>query len=751
MIRKRTTLGGAWQRPNLCLRVLATAGSLTALVGCSEAGEDTADPSAVPHVRAEVESGNEVAVPELDSAETLLSKLQTARAKDGAQLRSDHAVNFTPELGYDPLEADYLEPILEALHRGSGEQARAAVSGNGFFIDDTDNYPSFVQGYATIYMQDLPVFISTDMVLEALYRSHDSILQGIEREMLQPRLAKFLDSVRGALASAQRDWSPEAASDLNFFLGVAVSLLTGSVDEREPEGVADFYEAAIDAKGEQERVLFGVERRIDFSQFEPRGHYAGDETLERYFRAMMWLGRTDFRLLETLPDGTTALRRRQVESMLALRRLLDAARFAEYRSIDDTITAFVGEHDYMALQEVDDLLEALDTPKDLEDVSDEELTRALLDGQFGAQRIASQVMRRYPGGGPLPLGLSFALFGQRYTVDSHVFSNLVYDRLPTRVVPNPLDVAFAALGNDQAVALLDDELESEANYAGELSAMRLLVDSHPKSSWKSSLYSTWLGALRRLSPSSERTADLPTVARSEAWGRRLLNTQLGSWAQVRHSNVLYVKQSYTSGALCEYPDAYVDPYPELFEAIVGFAEQAETVLSNLDWSSEFASTATAYFGRVASINTRLAHMAHAQRSGEPHDADDLEFINRAVSYNIGCDGTVLGHSGWYSELHFDPMAAVEVDPIITDVHTDVGGDLPVARAASVLHVGTGLPRPIVVTVDSCEGPRAYAGVVFDYRELVEPGLNRLTDEEWREKIYDGVPSVPWLEPITVTE
>ena len=58
--------------------------------------------------------------------------------------------------------------------------------------------------------------------------------------------------------------------------------------------------------------------------------------------------------------------------------------------------------------------------------------------------IAFEVMRRAPGSDTLPLSMSFALFGQRYTVDSHVFSNLVYDRLPTRVVPNPLDVAFAA-------------------------------------------------------------------------------------------------------------------------------------------------------------------------------------------------------------------------------------------------------------------------------------------------------------------
>jgi hypothetical protein len=94
---------------------------------------------------------------------------------------------------------------------------------------------------------------------------------------------------------------------------------------------------------------------------------------------------------------------------------------------------------------------------------------------------------------------------------------------------------------------------------------------------------------------------------------------------------------------------------------------------------------------------------------------------------VNCDGTILGHTGWYADLHFEPKQAVEEDPVITDVHTDIGGDLPVPRLPSVLHVGTGIPRRIIVTVDSCQGPRAYAGVVSAYHELLEENLTRLTD------------------------
>jgi hypothetical protein len=707
------------------------------------------DPGAVPDVPGAVDPGTEVAISAPAAFSALATELDAARQLSPDELRTSHAVEFNTDLGYDPLTATNLDQVLTTLFAPTPATVSAQLAQTGFAIEGKGRYPSFASGYSEIYLQDLPVFISTDMVLEAIYRSHDKILQSLEKQSLRPRLLALLSSIRSSLIESADTLTPEAASDLNFYLGVALSLLDGGrVDSREPAGVQDFVNLAMQAAGERKRVLFGIERRIDFSQFKPRGHYAGDAALESYFRAMIWLGRTDFRLIETLTDGSQVLRRRQVENMIALRRLLSPAALSDYLAIDAAISAFVGEHDYMTLQEVDELLEALNTDTDVAGIDDATLAAALVEGQFGAQRIASQIMRRNPGSDTFPLSMSFALLGQRYTVDSHVFSNVVYDRVATRVVPDPLDVGFAALANDQALGLLGDELDTEVGFAGELSAMRVLVDAHPDPYWQGSLYTSWLGALRRLSPAATPASDLPAVASTEAWGRRLLNTQLSSWAQLRHNNVLYVKQSYSSSAACEYPDAYVDPYPEFFEAVVTFAERAQELLAGLELGGSLGGDVQAYFARVASINLTLAEMARAQRTGMPHSAEHMAFINQAVSTNVNCDGTILGHTGWYSELHFDPLQAVELDPSITDVHTDIGGDLPVSRPPSVLHVGTGLPRLMVMTVDSCQGPRAYAGVVSSYHEVLAEGLTRLTDEEWKQQVYQpDLPQVPWLEPV----
>jgi hypothetical protein len=681
----------------------------------------------------------------------LSQDLALAREHDAASLVAAHAVPFAslnqamPIVGLDRIQGSAI-----ALSGAELEQ----LGENGFVILRRKQYPSFPYGYFDIYSADLPVYVTADMVLEAVHRSYDNILKAVEVASLAPRLTRLLGAMRARLSAPGAALSAQAAEDADFYLTVAQSLLSESAVTpalAKASEVADFVAKANAASGSRLMSIFGTEREIDFSQFKPRGHYEGNPALERYFRAMMWLGRIDLRMIETNPDGTQTFWRRQLEAALGLRSLLDAESLADWRTIDRVIGAFVGEHDYMTLPQLDELLAALGTTPaaGLGDLPDEAVAQAIVDGQYGEQRIASHIIRKSPAAtGTLPLSSSFAFFGQRYTVDSHVFSNVVFDRVATRVLPDPLDAAFAALGNDQAVSLLATEL-AEHPYAGALSGMRTLVDAHPAEYWQSSLYTSWLSALRTLSPNAEgagpEETGLPQVARTGLWGRRLLNTQLASWAELRHDTILYVKQSYTTGTLCEFPDAYVEPYPELFRSLARFAELGQSVTAELTFEGDYAGYdggITTYFENLRRITNILADMAELQRTGQPHSPEHVEFINQAIRIEGGGSGDPW-QTGWYKDLFFG-ATGLEYDPTIADVHTDPGGDIPVARGPSVLHVGTGMPRPMVVSVDTCEGPRAYAA----YHEHKEPNLNRLTDIEWEAKIAAQPPAdVPWLAPV----
>ena len=686
------------------------------------------------------------------------TELESLRQSVGevSQLTADtfanrYALRYGPALNYDPLASTGLERIrASAVAPSAGELD--ALGRQGFVISAGRSFPTFAYGYATLYSEHLPLYVSADSILDAVHRSYDRILQRLEEGVLGPELQALLENLRAALVSKALPDSGVARA-VDFYLTVALGLLTGSaapVAGASASDVSAFLSGATAAKGVKEVALFGVPREVDFSQFSPRGHYTDGELLKRYFRAMMWLGRIDFRLIETKPNGDQVFYRRQFDAMLALHALFDENSRARHHAIDDVIETFVGESDNLKVAEVGRLLGDLGAPVDAAtvDVPDARIAQTILDGGYGAQRIATDIMRNYtPDQRPLPLHRTFLVFGQRYAIDSHIFSNVVYDRVPAkRMMPTPLDIAFAALKNDQAGTMLDAELRRYA-YAPNLAAMRVLADAHGAEFWDSNLYNLWLSSLRALSPTSA-TSDpaalgMPLVTATEPWQRRLLNTQLASWAELRHDTVLYVKQSYTAGPVCEFPDAYVDPYPEFFAAFERFADHAlQHVVPVAERSTgiQLAPSLTEYFEQLRKTATMLRQMAESERNGMPLTAEMMAFINQAVTLRPTCGSAIA--DGWYPKLVYGD--STKFDPTIADVHTqpmDEGGSL----VGRVLHVGTGNARLMVVTTNGCTGPRAYAGLAFSYYEKVTEDFDRLTDERWATEVRAGSPlDVDWM-------
>jgi hypothetical protein len=55
---------------------------------------------------------------------------------------------------------------------------------------------------------------------------------------------------------------------------------------------------------------------------------------------------------------------------------------------------------------------------------------------------------------------------------------------------------------------------------------------------------------------------------------------------------------------------------------------------------------------------------------------------------------------------------------------------------------------MVVTVETCQGPRAYAGVAFSYGERVTEHWERLTDTLWQAAISQApFPDAAWMSPV----
>ena len=696
---------------------------------------------------------------QVQAYQAVLASLAKDRPSTADQFLTRWQPNYLSSLPYDPKSAVNL-PLIQGSHLALDQAEQDALAARGFVISGRQQFKTFFEGYSAIYADDLPLFVSADSILHAVHRSYDTILKSIETAVLETALKTMLDTMHANLAAqSNAAWPVETIADVDLYLTVARRLL-GETDVTPITAATDadattLVNLALSAGGLSDVKLFGSTRTIDFSLFAPRGHYAIWSDLESYFRASMWVSHIDMRLVEQTAAGQVGFHRREFAAALLLSQLASAAS-TQWSALDENLRAFIGESDNMVPNDFTKLAQTVGVaePADLLNFSDADLAQAIVEGRFGIQRIASQIIYAGPDNPNPPLDRSFLLLGQRYIIDSEVLSNVVYDRLPLkpyRLMPSSLDVAFAVFGNSRAADLLKSDLSTYPGYPAALHDMRLLVDSHEAAFWQGSLYTGWLAAIRAASPAQDGTAlaatGLPSVTGTEAWARRLLGTQLASWAELRHDTLLYTKQSTTAYPSCEFPDAYIEPAPALWAALADLGTRGVALATSLGLADVGLATVGTYFSNLATTMSMLKDMADRQQAGLAFTADQMAFINQAVqmkSMNVVCT-TVQVPDGWYPQLFFQTDDAQYQDTIVADVHTqpaDAAGN-PVGK---ILHVGTSYPRLMVTTFETCNGPRAYAGVVSSYLEETTQNFNRLTDATWTSNL-STVPPVPWLDSL----
>jgi len=188
-----------------------------------------------------------------------------------------------PEPGVSKEELDRRQ--MERMLKGRGgkfdfrldERERQAFKKYGFVVSERLNAPSFAEQFYRVFGRDLPVYFSTDAALHAWHRSFDAILEQLESTYLLAALDEILAGMAEQLPDAQRRYGAAAVGeglvDADYFLAVARSLLAGQPvksalgqDRRVNQTLT-----ACDNENIETFVLFGRDRRVDFSQFNRAG------------------------------------------------------------------------------------------------------------------------------------------------------------------------------------------------------------------------------------------------------------------------------------------------------------------------------------------------------------------------------------------------------------------------------------------------------------------------------------------------
>lgn len=640
------------------------------------------------------------------------------------------------------------------------EYEKSLIHDHGFMVTQRLSKPSFGEILLDIHHNDLPVFVSTDAILYAYHVSYDRILRDVELGYLIEKVKTTLISLHSAFPQIVSEYSStsgmvQSLMDADLYITAGLKLIGENVTLYYPQNNAKLdsvYAWAMAADRIGSDTLFSshcISR--DWSQFKPRGHYDSEQypELKNYFRTMMWLGRTEIYLIPpALPDPLCLeyqsfedIQRQVIDANLIYELFELANANQDFEDIENVLQFFVGKQDNVTLDNLGYLRNAVQLTSAsqlLDSLKILEYQDTLANQSFAYQLILSQLLAGDPmSPDSIVPASAFLLFGQRFVDDSYVTASVVFDRIfyqgerICRLFPSALDPMFA-LGNDAALQLLQPELD-EYHYSTNLAALRYLFESFPNAYWDSSMYKRWLHFIMTLNPPENRE-NLPPFMTTAAYWQEKLNTQLSSWAELRHDNLLYAKQSYTGIPICSYPYSYVEPFPELYGALKNSGEAGYNYFLNAEFiDPELKQNLLNYFSNLQSSCDTLKSISEKELDNTPLSPEEINFLKNMMFEVQNYDGS--DYDGWYPRMIFEDIAhewegLMSANYLVADIHTTPANCAGMLIGA-ITHVGTG-PVDMGVFIAKIPGGEdcAFIGPVMSYREYVSTNFLRLTDDEW---------------------
>ena len=487
------------------------------------------------------------------------------------------------------------------------------------------------------------------------------------------------------------------------------------------------------------------EVKTDYTQFTPRSHYAKTSLLRAYFRAMMYLGRNSYLL--SSPEG--------ISDALLLAHLMASPGpdgqplVKDWQKLMEITAFYAGAPDDIGYPEWRNfVVKVLGTEKfaPAEAVNPEVLTKISQQlAELRGPRILSDVVISpsvfdQTKAELLASTKAFRIFGQRFTFDAWVLGRLtagqekVTVRLPS--TPTALFVP-AALGDNAAREFAGAFLKQEAppfsaaevsGFYGKLDEVAADLKRVQEVEWYSSVGTAWLKLLGTLPQTFG--PGYPRYMQGKLFPIKQLQTFLGSYTELKHDTLLYVKQSYAE--MGEGGDEGRQPVPK------GFVEPNMAFWQELARLVDYTAAGFKKYGLFPGELEQFGRLNNFKK--------DVNFYTSLAAKELS--GTPLSEAE-YEKLRsgnlsflarpFHEGARLEEKEkragLIADIHTD-------AVKGQILYEATGEPYFILALVGNEGVSRLTVGAAYNYYEFTGPLTSRYTDADWQARVYRVPPHLP---------
>jgi hypothetical protein len=629
------------------------------------------------------------------------------------------------------------------------EALRADLVRNGFVIEpNVDTYDdwgveelSWKTQFSTLYDQLSPygeraIFVTTDTAYHLWHQVFDLVLRETESEQLLPVLdrlvASLVEASRAQASGAADPVVAEAALRAQEHLEAVATVLglgVGGIGERAAAEAALVEQATeyVPSPTVGGTCLPPTASCVDYSLSKPRGHYTRTEELTRYFKAMSMLGGTGF----SVTDVDTL----RVGLLIARLIVTDEERAQDWATIYHPTAFLVGAADDYIPSEAATAAESIGAGlADVEALSSDDTV-----GAIGTELLGMRPVQIDPG------LASLRTMGARFVLDSWLYDQLTDPGVANRIRPTPLDFA-SVMGSAYAAATMEASGEDAAfpDYRSRITELEEAVSSRTVEDWGKTVYDAWLYALEPMWGEQAEGA-FPPFMRGEAWDAKSHNTGFSSYTELKHDTILYAKQAIAEGEADVPPPPprhWIEPDPVAFGRLLAVTRMmrdglisAELMIGD-DFDFDTADATMEGPDRTRWITEALIRIlepleriARDELDGTSISDEDNEWL----SYFGGRVGGLLNRIGNWS---LDPS------PLVADIFLDPFAD-------EVLELGTGPLDTIHVLVpDDRGGFEVATGVVYSYHEFWGPRSERLSDEEWWDRIIAGdLPDRPqwWLD------
>lgn len=478
----------------------------------------------------------------------------------------------------------------------------------------------------------------------------------------------------------------------------------------------------------------------DYTQFTPRSHYTDNAELKTYFMAMKWLMREKFYFGD---DKLT-------NAALVMVSNITDEETQKLSELSEKIKKLVGGDDDLTLDSLSAWMKDnnFTSPESILNITEEQKSELfkLVPQKIQSTAYSTDSVMEIASDDAKDMTAGFVFFGEKFTLDSYIFDLMT---------AGSAEEEFAYMPNKQTALIVPDILENNSDaaemvnlwmtariakwdvleekdftqYSSYNKAKQEAIEMLKKEIWNSTtmetVYHKWIDMIGYLINEAEENA--PYFKLDPVYRLKNLVTYMGSYTELKHDTLLYVKQAYAEMWWGGEGDCSIEVDPVLLPVPKWYIEADIDVINKLielnnETKSDFSELDDYILNNFVEFDkflNKMKEILEQQMKNEVISDEDFEWMRTAFD-KLSQITFPVGDAVTQKEMR----AA-----LIADIFTSEWGN--------PLYEAVGRPALMLVMIDDANGKRIARGPVFthyefyDSDEVVDANGSRLNDLQWQ--------------------